>query len=158
MVSPAEWGSNAWMLLHGLAERVGNQTNLTTIRDEQNQIRFALREFGSLLPCKTCQLHYKEWVRKHSPDTFASKNGGYLQEDMRLWVYNLHNEVNNRREINIAFPENSLEETYATVDLRKSALELKSVYQRGVQTGVLKPEDWKRAWKHLDLLLRFIGV
>ena len=158
MVSPAEWGPNAWMLLHGLAERVGNQPNLTTIRDEQNEIRFTLKDFWALLPCKTCQLHYKEWVRKNPPDIFASKNGGYLQEDMRLWVYNLHNEVNSRREINVAFPESSLEETYGTVDLRKSAFELKSVYQRGVQTGVLKPEDWKRAWKHLDLLLRFIGV
>ena len=48
MVSPAEWGPNAWNLLHGIAERVGNQRILTIQRDEQNALRNTLRTLSRM--------------------------------------------------------------------------------------------------------------
>lgn len=158
MVSPAEWGPNAWNLLHGIAERVGNQRILTIQRDEQNALRNTLRTLWNLLPCKTCQEHYREWILRNPPEAFTSKSGGYLQDDMRTWVFRLHNAVNNRREVQPEFKEDMLQSTYSNINLRECALNLKSLYQRGFQTGVLKPEDWKAAWRQMDLLLRFIGV
>lgn len=157
MVSPAEWGSTTWKLLHGLAEKVGNHTNQIMIRDERNELRIVLRELWALLPCRNCQEHYREWIRHNPPDAFVSQGGGYLQEEMRAWVYRLHESVNARREVVSGIDPEKLPDLYSSVDLRENALILKSVYQRGIQTGVLKPETWKKAWRHLDLLLRFMG-
>jgi hypothetical protein len=158
MVSPAEWGPNAWELLHGLCERVGNQTNITLIRDEQNELRFTLKNFWALMPCQKCQQHYREWLRKHNPDSFLTKTGEYLQDDMREWVYRLHNNVNEQREAVVDFKESDLKSRYEKINLRAAANNLKTVYQRGLQLNILKPEEWKKTYKHLDLLLRFIGV
>lgn len=154
MVSPLEWGPNAWELLHGIAEKVGRQQHTSMIRDEQNELSFVLKSFGSLLPCKTCQEHYREWLTKHPPDKFIFKPYE-LQEECRKWVYTLHCAVNERKGTN-EFKEEDLQDTYSYVDLRKCANTLKTFYQRGLQTGVLKSEEWKRAWKHLDLLLRLL--
>jgi hypothetical protein len=158
MVSPAEWGPNAWELLHGLSERVGNQPNMTMIRDEQNLLRLTLKNFWSLMPCQKCQTHYREWIRKHPPDAFTVKIGEYLQDDMREWVYKLHNNVNESREIIVEFKEEDLKTRYGQIDLRAAANNLKTVYQRGLQLKILKPDEWKNAYKHLDLLIRYIGV
>jgi len=156
-VSPAEWGPSSWKLLHGLAERVGNQDNRVMIRDEQNELRIVLKELWALLPCRHCQDHYREWIRYNPPDAFISQGGFYLQDEMRTWVYRLHESVNARREVVSGFDPEVLSETYSTIDLRESANVLKSVYQRGLQTGVLKPDTWKLAWRHLDLLLRLLS-
>ena len=156
MVSPAEWGPNAWALLHALAEKIGNQTNIIMIRDQQNYLKNTLKTFWCLLPCQKCQAHYRDWLKKHPPDAFTSKNGFYLQDDMRSWVYTLHENVNERREVTSGFQETMLAETYSSVNIRDAANELKTVYQRGLQIGVLKPEEWKAAWRNLDMLIRFI--
>ena len=158
MVSPAEWGPNAWELLHGLAERVGSQKSMSLIRDEQNEIRLTLRSFSALLPCKTCQGHYREWLHKYPPEPFLQSSGGYLRDDLRGWIFRLHEDVNQRREVVSGIEFNSLQERYKSVDLRRAALNLKGVYQKGVQLRIIKPDEWKMAWKHLDLLLRYIGV
>jgi hypothetical protein len=157
MVSPGEWGPSAWKLLHGLAERVGNQTLDVMIRDEKNELRIVLKDLWYLMPCRHCQEHYREWLRFNPPDSFLSKGAGYLQEDLRDWVFRLHESVNSRREVVSGFLPDTLTETYSTVNLREQAVIFKTVYQRGLQTGVLKPEEWKKTWRHLDLLLRSLG-
>jgi len=155
MVSPSEWGPNAWELLHGIAERIGYQKNASLIKDEQNCIRLTLRHFWSLLPCQKCQTHYKEWYRMHPLNT--TKYGEYLQEDLREWLFNLHENVNHDREVISGIPIDMLKEKYKSINLRECANRLKTMYQRGIQTGVLKPIDWKVAWKQLDMLLLSIG-
>lgn len=153
-----EWGASAWNLLHGLAERVGNHTNQIMIKDEQNELKIILKDFWTLMPCRNCQTHYREWIRYNPPDTFIMKGDMYLQENMRNWVYRLHESVNQRREVISEIKEVDLESMYKSIDLRASATILKTVYQRGLQTGVLKAEDWKKTWRHLDLLLRYMSV
>lgn len=156
MVSPQEWGPNAWNLLHGIAERIGNHTNKYQIADEKNELKFTLRHFGALLPCTKCQAHYKEYIRKSFPDT--NLYGVYLQDAIREWLFHLHNNVNASREIQSDHTLESVKEKYTAIDLRAAATRLRSLYQRGLQTNSLKIDEWKIAWKHLDYLLRFIGV
>lgn len=158
MVSPSEWGPNAWELLHGLAERVGNQSSVILIRDEKNEIRLTLRNLSTLLPCRVCQGHYREWLQKHPPEQFLQLSGGYLQDAMREWIFRLHGDVNQRRGVVSEVTYDSLQEKYKSVDLRKAALQLKQMYARGVTARTLKPDEWKVGWRHLDLLLRSIGV
>lgn len=156
MVSPQEWGPNAWDLLHGIAERIGNHTTKYQINDEQTELKHTLRHFGALLPCTKCQAHYKEYIRKSFPNT--SLQGAYLQDSLREWLFRLHNDVNLSRGVISHHTLTSVKETYKSIDLRAAATRLRSVYQRGLQTNRLNLDEWKIAWKHLDYLLRYIGV
>lgn len=158
MVSPGEWGPGAWELLHGIAERIGQHSNIHLIRDERNELKQTLRNFGFLLPCLKCQAHYKEWLKTHSPDAWIDSPFGVdLQESMRSWVFQLHENVNRDREIVSGIELESLSEKYKCVNLREKASDLKGFYQRGILMRTLKADTWKVAWKHLDLLLRVIS-
>jgi hypothetical protein len=158
MVSPSEWGPVAWELLHGIAERIGNHSNHLLIQDERNELKLTLRHFWALLPCLKCQKHYKEWIKRINPDSWIQGPFGVdLQDSMRNWVFNLHENVNQSRSVESGFTLEQMKEKYGMVPLRERANGLKSFYQRGLDTRTLKAEDWKIAWKHLDLLLRVIG-
>jgi hypothetical protein len=157
MVSPSEWGPHAWTLLHGIAERVGRHDKMLLIRDEQNAIRLTLRHFGALLPCNKCQNHYKGWLQKHAPELFVQRMGEDLRLAFQDWLFNLHESVNERNEVVSGIERDKLSEMYGSVRLREELAHLRNVYQRGIQQGVLKPEEWKAAYKHLDILLRLVG-
>jgi hypothetical protein len=158
MVSPSEWGPGAWQLLHGIGERIGNHSNHLLIQDERNELKLTLRHFWALLPCLKCQKHYKEWIQKHNPDSWIQGPFGVdLQDSMRNWVFNLHENVNKSRAVESGISLEQIKDRFNSVNLREKANSLKSFYQKGLDTRTLKPEDWKVAWKHLDLLLRAIG-
>jgi hypothetical protein len=76
---------------------------------------------------------------------------------MRNWVFMLHENVNSSRPVESGILLEQMKDKYVTVPLRERANGLKSFYQRGLDTRTIKAEDWKLAWKHLDLLLRVIG-
>jgi Erv1 / Alr family len=158
MVSPEEWGPHGWELLHGITERVGRHGSNTLIRDEQNSLRLTLRHFWKLMPCSKCQNHYKAYLRQHPPELFLQSYGEFLRESLRGWLFALHEEVNAERSVSPGVKLEDLPERYANVNLRHESAQLRNVYQRGLQSGVLHVEDWKMAWRTLDTLLRFIGV
>ena len=153
MVSPKEWGSNAWKLLHGIAERVGSNKNITMVKYEKNEIRLTLQYFGNLLPCKKCQTHYQEWFKKNSPEKFLTEFGEDLRDGMRKWVWQLHEDVNRSREVVSGILYESLPELYGSISLRECAIQHSSIKTKGYQLQILKPEKWKIAWNHLNLLL-----
>ena len=157
MVSPAEWGPGAWTLLHGIAERVGNHSNHLLIRDERNELKLTLRHFSALLPCLKCQKHYGEYLILYPPDQWIQGPFGEdLRDSMRLWLYRLHEKVNASNDVISGIELAELKEKYNSVPLKERANSLKSFYQRGLDIRTLKAENWKTAWKHLDLLLRII--
>jgi hypothetical protein len=157
MVSPLEWGPTAWDLLHGLAERIGNHSNYLLIKDEQNELKLFLRHLWALLPCLKCQKHYKEWYTSNNPDKFIQGPfGSDLQDALRKWFYDLHERVNQSNSIVSNVTLEQVKEQYSKIPLRERASSLKAFYQRGLDTRTLKAEDWKVAWKHLDLLLRLL--
>ncbi len=141
MVSPEEWGPNAWELLHGISEKIGNQSKTIMINDERNELKLTLRHFWALLPCQKCQKHYKEWIQKSSPDSLI--NGSYF--DIQA------------RGIQTVITLEEVKERYNKIPIKEKAKNLKNLYERGVLARVLKPEEWKVAWKHLDALLRIIS-
>lgn len=158
MVSPSEWGPGAWALLHGIAERVGKHSNHLLIQDERNELKLTLRHFWGLLPCLKCQKHYKEWIQKNNPSSWIQGPfGSDLQDSMRNWVFMLHENVNHSRSIEHSVSLEQMKDMYGAVPLREKANSLKAFYQRGLDARTLKSDDWKLAWKHLDLLLRVIG-
>ena len=157
MVSPGEWGPTTWKLLHGIAERVGQHDNMTLLRDEQNEIRLTLKHFAALLPCLKCQGHYREWIKNNPPEQISGKFGIDIQEALRDWVFRLHEDVNARRDVVSGIDPATLPDMYGAVNLRECASVLKSMYKRAGELRIFKHEEWKLAWKHLDLLLRSIA-
>lgn len=158
MVSPGEWGPGAWQLLHGISERIGNQSHISLIRDERNELKLTLRHFWCLLPCLKCQKHYKEWIQGNPPEKWIDTPFGIdLKESMREWVYRLHENVNNSREIDSKITLDMVSDLYSSVSLREKANELKAFYQRGLDSRTLKADPWKVAWKHLDMLIRILN-
>jgi hypothetical protein len=154
MVSPTEWGPNAWQLLHGIAERIGNTHSIHMDRDQRNELRLTLRHFWALLPCQKCQNHYREWLHKFPPDKWISSPfGSDLKDEMRSWLFRLHTSVNQQNNSISTIQLDQLPDLYNSVDLQQSFIKLKSIYERGVQSRVLKAEEWKVASKHLSLLL-----
>ena len=81
------WGPHLWMILHSTAERIGLKGNPL----EEKRIWIGL--LSSLrysLPCPQCKKHYSVYYLSHPV------NGS--NRDIRMWLYHLHSEVNNRNE------------------------------------------------------------
>ena len=83
--------------------------------------------------------------------------GTDLQDSMRSWLYSLHENVNQSREVVSGISLESLKDLYKGVNLREHANDLKSMYHRGLLIRSITAETWKVAWKHLDMLLRIIS-
>jgi hypothetical protein len=82
------WGPHLWMILHSSAERSG-LVQYNKLPDEEKRIWLNL--LGSLrysLPCPLCKKHFS---------TYFSNNRVEINRDsLRTWLYNLHNEINQR--------------------------------------------------------------
>lgn len=81
------WGPHLWMILHSIAERIGSKS-LTRLPSEETRIWSGL--LSSLrysLPCPQCKKHYL---------VYYSANPISSITEIRIWLYNLHNQVNSR--------------------------------------------------------------
>ena len=80
-----------------------------------------------------------------------------LQESTRSWLFALHENVNRSRGVESGLTLEDMKERYSAVSVREKAQGLKSFYQRGLLARTLNAEDWKKAWRHLDALVRLIA-
>ena len=83
------WGPQLWIILHSAAEKIGSK-QLKRLPQEESRIWTAL--LSSLrysLPCPQCKKHYSDYILS-TPITSIT------QPFIRKWIYNLHNQVNNR--------------------------------------------------------------
>ena len=82
------WGPHLWIILHSVAERIG-QPHLKKLSQEETRLwTCLLRSLRYSLPCPVCKSHY---------NTFYSRNTitNISQEFIRNWLYKCHNTVNN---------------------------------------------------------------
>lgn len=83
------WGPHLWTILHSIAERIGSKS-LKRLPGEETRIWAGL--LASLrysLPCPQCKKHYLEYY---------SSNPIHSIHEIRLWLYNLHSQINSRNE------------------------------------------------------------
>lgn len=71
------WGPSLWRILHAAGEQPAKVSALAT----------TIRALDGALPCPDCRGHYHTWLTSHplTPTT-----------DLRLWLLDLHNDVNAR--------------------------------------------------------------
>jgi hypothetical protein len=103
-IPPSCFGSIFWNMIHIIAIAYPEYV------DNNDPIKITVYNFfnllGDVLPCKECQIHYKQnFPKLNLYDSLDSR------KSLSLWAYNLHNLVN--RQLNV--PESSIptfEEVY----------------------------------------------
>ncbi len=83
------WGPELWIILHSAAERIGLPQHGRLPQEETRIWTTLLASLRYSLPCPLCKKHYTDYIST-KPITILNR------EFIRLWLYNLHNEVNNR--------------------------------------------------------------
>lgn len=76
------WGPHLWIILHSTSERIGTKNHLPS-----EEIRLWTGLLSSLrysIPCPQCKKHYSEYYTSNPI------------KEIRLWLYNLHSDVNKR--------------------------------------------------------------
>ena len=76
------WGPHLWMILHSTSERIGSKKHLPS--EETRLWSGLLSSLRYSIPCPQCKKHYSEYYASN-PIT-----------DIRIWLYNLHSDINNR--------------------------------------------------------------
>jgi hypothetical protein len=79
------------MILHSCAERIGNSPVKRLPQEESRIWSGLLASLRFSLPCPQCKKHYIEYFSNNSIPTIS-------KESLRLWIFNLHNQVNSRIE------------------------------------------------------------
>lgn len=81
------WGPELWTILHSSAERFGQPSK--RLPDDEKRIWFGLlRSLQFSLPCPLCKKHYISYF--HTNQILLTREG------VRSWLFNLHNQVNQR--------------------------------------------------------------
>ncbi len=97
------WGPEFWKILHGLAEKVGSfhhtpRTYITQVKEEKRLWSVLLSSLKQSLPCPMCRKHYLEYLQHNNSSAFINiySNDSLSKDAIRLWLYNLHTNVNQR--------------------------------------------------------------
>lgn len=82
------WGHNLWTILHSSAERIGT-SSVKLPREELRIWTGVLSSLRHSLPCPVCKKHFTAYF---STTPFKTFN----REFIRIWLYNLHCQINDR--------------------------------------------------------------
>ena len=150
-----EWGPILWEILHGLVERLGKTTIVQILIDQRREMITVLRYVESIMPCAVCRKHFHDWRTSHPLDKLPQKSDEFVVA-IRAWLYNLHNEVNQSREIPSPFPIEELSTRYSSIQFRSKMEVLFPLLNRAVRLKEIDAESVKKFRTHLNLLLAFI--
>ena len=75
------WGPHLWIILHSLAEKIKNTS------EEKRLWAGLLSSLRWSLPCPQCKKHYTEY---YAANIIKSPT------QIRIWLYNLHSQINDR--------------------------------------------------------------
>ena len=150
-----EWGPILWEILHGLVERLGKTTVPQMLIDQRREMILVLRYVENIMPCAVCRKHFHEWRTSNPLDKLPQKSDEFVTS-LRAWLYNLHNEVNESRQIPSPFPIEELSARYSSVVFRSKLEVLFPLLNRAVRLKEIDIESLKKFRTHLNLLLAFI--
>ena len=112
-----EWGPLLWAVLHGLAEKAG-KSNPLFLHEELYGWLIILKELQYIIPCPDCREHYKEY---YLANPLTKTN---IIDNIRVWLFNLHNKVNYRKDVD-PFSIELLSQTYSASQIKGNIIGLK---------------------------------
>ncbi len=86
-MSPAVWGPIFWTTMHIVS--LGYSTSPSS-EEQEAAIKF-YESLTTVIPCPICREHYKYFLQQ-----MPVRNAVKTRDDLILWVYNIHNEVNKK--------------------------------------------------------------
>ena len=90
------WGPVMWESIHCVA--FGYPVNPTVTQKRKYKEYFL--NLGHVLPCSLCQTSYNFFINDKNSDTFLSDNVFKSRLTLAKWVFNLHNRVNKKLNVN----------------------------------------------------------
>ena len=83
------WGPALWKILHSACEQIGSQQHKKLPQEESRIWIGLLQSLRYSLPCPQCKKHYTAYWNAHPIRSLTKEN-------IRTWLFQLHNEVNQR--------------------------------------------------------------
>ena len=142
------WGPNLWMILHSAAERIGT----SHIKLPQEELRIWAGLLSSLrhsLPCPICKKHFTTYFLSTPVKMFN-------QEFIRIWLYDLHRQVNDRTEKENTITIEQVPEIYSkpfnfSVHLRSVTNQM----NQALRLGWSSRDDIQKSVRFFEELKRF---
>jgi len=134
-----DWGPTLWAILHGFAEQSGQN------EDERQLWIFMLEGLPKIVPCPECSKHITVWLESHPVVGLRKIPIVNLHNWVVDYIYNLHEEVNQRLG-KPSFPKENLTETYGSFNLVIKMESLKRYLEKliGISgTGMLSWKTWE---------------
>ena len=157
MPSNKDWGPFLWIVLHGFAEKLGRQTNEIMASDEAREMVFLLKGVELVMPCEKCRKHYHDYLKKNPIDEFVNRRGEVLRQAIRLWLWKLHEAVNQRNGAQ-SFPLEELTPKYQNTSIAEALQPLKNVLYKAIPDGLIVSEQFKSFLRHFSLLRTLLGI
>ncbi len=157
MPSNKDWGPYLWTFLHGTAEKLGRQSSEIMASDEAREITLVLRGVEHVMPCEKCRKHYHDYLKKNPIDEFPQKRGEHLRQAVRVWLWRLHEAVNERNNAP-SFLIEQLTPTYQTAAISDAYSTFSSVVNRAVAGGLVSSEQVKSFRRHVSFLRAIVGT
>lgn len=153
----SQWGTIAWTLLHGLAERAAKIGNPTNAPFAKNQWVFLLEDLPKIIPCPECQTHATGWIKAHPVGGLKTLPDKQVYPWLVVWLYEFHEDVN-RRLGKPSFPLAAVQAKYTTIPVRSFLNDLQIHIETAVKitgNGLIAWKKWKTC---VSLLMSYYEV
>jgi hypothetical protein len=157
---PEEWGPILWNALHCIAERIGTTGSKAVDTDQARAMEYVVFQLATILPCKECQQHYREYLVKYKPTTWIGLYGEDLRATIRTWLFTLHNSVRQRtnKPIIVSTAEDC-QQQYAICEIKQC--EIDTLIQNinfAIMNGWIRREAWKQWFIHFNRTRILVGL
>ena len=82
------WGPPGWFFLHSVTFGYPDEINPENVDRVRHYANF-FNSLGHVLPCKYCRNSYNEYISELPVENFLNS-----RKDLTLWLYLIHNKVN----------------------------------------------------------------
>jgi hypothetical protein len=142
------WGPNLWIILHSAAERIGG----SHIKLPQEELRIWAGLLSSLrhsLPCPVCKKHFTSYFLSTPVKMFN-------QEFIRIWLYDLHCQVNDRTEKKTEITIEQIPEIYSKPFNFSAHFRIVTEHMnRALRLGWSSRDDIQKSARFFEELKRF---
>ena len=142
------WGPNLWMILHSAAERIGG----SHVKLPQEELRIWAGLLSSLrhsLPCPVCKKHFTTYFSSTPVKMFN-------REFIRIWLYDLHCQVNDRTEKKVDITIEQISEIYSKPFNFSAHFRIVTEHMnRALRLGWSSRDDIQKSARFFEELKRF---
>lgn len=144
------WGPILWSILHSLAEKYNKVVSILYKKEEELYWTNLIKLTETILPCKDCRNHYKDYLSK--------KKINLKEPDfVRLFFYNLHNDINLRNNKPL-FDYSNLNTSYKDKNINYLVKQFEKILDIVFQYNEVSLVSWKKWYSNYIKLQNIYGI